>query len=388
MTRADRAFEPIARLARAAASVPVDEPAVRDARSRFLHRLNGQGARGFSLGLALAAVGGIAGVLMALRTPEPSRPPLTAGADLPVLQGGTLVRFRDGSELELEPDGRGRLAEVAPAGARVLLEDGALRVKVTPRPDARWTIEAGPFRVKVKGTTFRVRWDELGGRFDLEMVEGAVVVTGPRTERRLRAGQRMSAARDGRLVELTPGPPAEPPPPPPGRPPAPIRPTAPRAIEPPGWSQLLRDGALDTLIASAEAEGLARALNTRGVDDLAALATAARLSDRFALARRVFRAQRVRFPASEAAGEAAFHLGRLADDVDRDPAAAVAWYDRYLDESPSGTFAAEALARKLTALAGQSDPASQEAARATARAYLARFPEGPARDQARRLLAP
>ena len=126
-------------------------------------------------------------------------------------------------------------------------------------------------------------------------------------------------------------------------------------------------------------------LERRGVEDLGALATAARLSQRADLARRAFRAQRVRFPGSDAAREAAFHLGRLADDADHDAAAAVAWYDQYLEEAPAGTFVAEALARKMAALARQPAPAIQQAARHRPR-LPGPFSRRAARDQARRIL--
>jgi hypothetical protein len=395
--QADReqgAFEAVARLARAAASVPVDERTAAVTRARFLDRLaaRGRGRVTLLLGFALVAAGGGAGLLLVAARPAPSLPGVAgvpAGStDVPLLQGGTLVRFRDGSELELEPDGRGRLAELVPAGGRVVLEEGALRVKVVPRPGARWTIEAGPFRVQVKGTAFRVRWQEVEGRFELQMTEGVVVVSGPRLDRRLQAGQRLAASRDGELLELVPAPrvaaapvPARP------RRSDPRRQAAIARAEPePSWVELLGRGALAELLERAEAEGIAHALERRDLEDLGALATAARLQQRADLARRAFRAQRVRFPASDAAHEAAFHLGRLADDADHDAAAAVAWYDQYLDEAPSGTFVAEALARKLDALERLTDPALRPAARATARAYLTRFPEGPARDQARRIL--
>jgi hypothetical protein len=388
--REDGAFEVVARLARAAASVPVDDATARASRARFLDRLAGPGRARIVLALGLSALLAGAGVALLLPWPAWSPAPRVAEpAEVPLLQGGTLVRFRDGSELELEPDGRGRLAEVAPAGARVVLEEGALRVKVTPRPEARWIIEAGPFRVRVEGTAFRVRWQEADGRFDLQMIEGVVQVTGPGLQRRLQAGQRLAATRDGELLEIhAPAAPVNVLAAPRPRRPGPRRVAAAQAPAPPAatWAQLLGRGELAALIERAEAEGITRVLERRGLEDLVALATAARLSQRADLARRTFRAQRVRFPGSDAAREAAFHLGRLADDADLDAAAAVAWYDQYLEEAPAGTFVAESLARKMAALARQPSPAIQRAARVAARDYLTRFPEGPARDRARRIL--
>ncbi len=84
----------------------------------------------------------------------------------------------------------------------VLLEDGGLRVRVTPRPagaavPARWTFQAGPFRVQVKGTAFRIRWASQPGVFELEMTEGEVLATGPGLSRKVVAGERLRASGDG-----------------------------------------------------------------------------------------------------------------------------------------------------------------------------------------------
>jgi outer membrane protein assembly factor BamD (BamD/ComL family) len=49
------------------------------------------------------------------------------------------------------------------------------------------------------------------------------------------------------------------------------------------------------------------------------------------------------------------------------------WYDQYLGEAPGGSFAAEALGRKLVVLVRRGEPA---AARQTAESYLKRFPRG------------
>ncbi len=402
----DGTLEPLGRLARAAASAPVDPEAAQASRQRFLQRLGTRagGGRLFAFSLLLTATAA-ATVALTILTTRPS-------VDPPMLAGGTLVRFGDGSEIELDADGRGRLAEVAPAGARVVLEQGTLRVRVTPRPGTHWTIEAGPFCVHVKGTAFRVSWDRVDGRFEVTMFEGTVHTTGPRLDQMLHAGQHLTTTI-GSPASITSPPattsmpattsPAATPstadtsPTLPAR--APSSPSAaapllavPRVREPAhpresSWSSLLTRGDLVSLLDRAEAEGLPRALQRRGLADLTALATAARLSQRADVARRAYRAQRIRFPGSGPAREAAFHLGRLADDSDADPAAALAWYDQYLAESPTGVFGEEALGRKLAALERLPDRAAPAVAEA-ARRYLARFPDGPRRDLARRLLDP
>ena len=84
-------------------------------------------------------------------------------------------------------------------------------------------------------------------------------------------------------------------------------------------------------------------------------------------------AQRERFPRSDRAHEAAFLLGRLSEASADGDVRALSWYDRYLNEAPTGAYASEALGRKMTAtekVKGLSD------ARDIARDYLRRFPRG------------
>jgi TolA-binding protein len=144
-------------------------------------------------------------------------------------------------------------------------------------------------------------------------------------------------------------------------------------------------GGFRDVLAEAKAVGIDAVLARRSLDDLAALATAARLSGENEIARRALSAQRSRFPGTAAAAEAAFLLGRLAEDVDRNPAAAAAWYDRCLEEAPVGDLAAEALGRQL-GLVATSATRTRAPVRSAARRYLDRFPDGPHAARARALL--
>ena len=90
------------------------------------------------------------------------------------------------------------------------------------------------------------------------------------------------------------------------------------------------------------------------------------------MARRALHAQRRRFPGSARATDAAFFLGRL-DENGGGLARALHWYDRYLEESPDGSYTAEALGRKMIAVRELSGPA---AARDVAEEYVRRFPRG------------
>ena len=59
-------------------------------------------------------------------------------------------------------------------------------------------------------------------------------------------------------------------------------------------------------------------------------------------------AERRRFPDSPRSLDAAFLLGRVEEASDRGLARAIEWYDEYLTRAPAGTYASEALGRKMT----------------------------------------
>ena len=113
-----------------------------------------------------------------------------------------------------------------------------------------------------------------------------------------------------------------------------------------------------------------------------ALADAARYARRSDLARRALIAKRQRFAGSGGAREAAFFLGRLAED---NGGGALEWYDRYLSESPRGAYASQALGRKMMLVYQQRGEA---AAAPLARDYLGRYPAGPYASAARKIVAP
>ena len=392
----DLRFEALGRLARAAASVEPEAAAAASARARFIAgagEVTAARTRRWRLwvaGPALVAVGAVAALLVAPRFRAlPYQ--VVGGAGAPasgagsLLGAGTTVRFADGTELRLEDDGSGRVTETSRAGARLVLEEGRMHARVVPRPGARWTVEAGPFLVRVTGTEFAVGWKRREGRFEISMTTGSVTVDGPRFSQRLGAGQRLVATRDAGIVQLARAPEAaagagplivpldpEAPVAPPAEARAPGRPGAAARAS---WSSRVARGELASVVDEARAGGMYQALAERSADDLSALGTAARLTGKVALARRALLAQRSRFPGSAAGREAAFYLGRIAEDLERDRTAAIVWYDRYLGESPRGALAEECLGRKLRALAA-GGPGELAAARPAARLYLRRFPAG------------
>jgi TolA-binding protein len=327
------------------------------------------------------------------------------------VEGGT-VRFADGTRVELASDARGRLTSVDQHGARFAIEHGAAEVHVTPRPDARWLFDAGPFLITVRGTVFRAAWNEVESQLDLRMEKGLVSVTGPVTGGPIavRGGQHLTVTlREARVLlrgldESDAGgaqaqaqvqaPAGTPPAPAPSERPLPGGARAAAARAPAhagrggsGWAAALAVGDFDAILAEADREGT-RALGSRSSDELAALADAARYRRRDELARQALLAQRRRFPASLPATDAAFLLGRL-DEGDGGGGSgglqrAVAWYDRYLAEAPSGVYASEALGREMVAVQRLHGTAR---ARAIADEYARRFPSGTYAGAARALLA-
>jgi hypothetical protein len=111
-------------------------------------------------------------------------------------KGGLGVRlvFEEGTEFALMRGARGRLRAVDSMGARISIEQGTARFQVTPRTNAKWVVDVGPFLVTVRGTAFTVSWDPASERFELRLQHGQVSVKGPvaNDEIPLRAGQKLA----------------------------------------------------------------------------------------------------------------------------------------------------------------------------------------------------
>jgi hypothetical protein len=287
----------------------------------------------------------------------------------------------------------------------VAISDGTASVNVVPKPHARWRVDAGPFVINVHGTVFTAAWNEAAGRLDVRLVRGSVSVEGPVTGGpiAMRAGQRLTVAmRQSRVLlraiddqtdvqsdvvdsdTTAAAPVAEVAPPPALAPPAPVAPAAavpaPAPAKPAAhpsraarsWPTALASGDFAFIVEDAERD-LPRALRVSSSDDLAALADAARYQRRDDLARRALEEQRRRFRRSPRAADAAFFLGRLDENDGAGLHHALRWYDRYLDEAPSGSYAAEALGRKMVAMR---DLYGVAQARGVADEYVRRFPHG------------
>ncbi len=312
--------------------------------------------------------------------------------------GNTGIRlfFDEGSEFSLMPGTRGRLRGVNTNGANLAIEHGSASLRITHRREHRWTVEAGPFLVTVKGTDFTVSWDPKREQFELELRRGRVAVSGPVIGEgfALKPGQKLSVSlprAETVITEQRPGEPgtsAVPSPPLPADAsagPAPARGGEPGVPDPKvasakssgptgrQWRAALASGHWDEILADAERDGVENTLETASSDDLLALADAARYRRRVDLARAALLAQRRRFPSSPRSLDAAFLLGRVEELRSGGRARAIEWYDEYLSRAPTGTYAAEALGRKMILTREAVGVAS---ARALAEEYLRRFPEG------------
>ncbi len=381
--------EGAARLARVARwSERVDEPRHAAGRERLLGALSkrSRASRARSL-LLLAATLTLAAFFGVVLTRKPAK--LEYRVDGPVVADGpwlgaapagqaVAMRFSDGTEVDLGPGSKGRVAEITADGASVVLGAGVLQARVVHRPHTHWTVAAGPYTIEVTGTAFDVGWSTAGEELDLTLHDGSVIVRGPALPDGLRVagGQRLVAHANTGEAQLSsllaPPPPAEP-----------VASVASPAIEEPSpvhstprplptWSEMLADGNFRGVVDAAEARGTDVTLTRGSLADVVAFADAARYLHERALAKRGLLAERSRFAGSAEARGAAFVLGRMADDVDsRDEA--IRWYDTYLAESPAGSFAPEALGRKLVALVESGDTGG---ARSVAKEYLRRFPHG------------
>jgi ferric-dicitrate binding protein FerR (iron transport regulator) len=331
---------------------------------------------------------------------------------------GTELRFSDGSTLALDPGTSTRITDLNANGSHVFLEGGHARVHVTPRPRARWTVDAGPYSVRVVGTEFDIRWSGSEEMFDVSLHKGSIIVTGPLATRGLtmEAGQHLvanvkqgeifldrapraaAAQADGEALGDEAAPPTA------ARPeralPAPsgargahgrtglpaAGAAAPAALETgaPSWAKRVAEGDFQGVVAEAQRRGFDTTLGAAPAPELAALADAARYVRRRDVARRALLAERERFPKSREGREAAFFLGGLSEDEPGAEAsrAALDWYDHYLSDSPQGAYAPHALGREMVLVHRLR---GAEAARPIAVDYLQRFPNGPYAAPARKL---
>ena len=314
----------------------------------------------------------------------PGRPGdlVRAAADVP-----KPLRFSDGSSVVLEEGGRLRVLATDAKGARVLVEDGTVEVKVASGRlgKKQWSFEAGPFSVRVTGTKFKLSYRAAEQTFGLETQEGQVVVAGGCLDRprAVAAGHRLDLVCPAKPLPSLAG--ANPP----------TRSLAASASAEPSmatasasrgvaWRELLATGHLEDGLRAAEHAGFDKVCQTATSRELLVLADAARLFEHKARAATALRVLRQRFPSSADASTAAFTLGRLAFEQKHDYPEAALWFATYLHEQPAGPLMGDAFGRLMEARLRAGD---QAGARLDAEQYLRRFPEGPYASQAYGILS-
>ncbi|HEX5098209.1 MAG TPA: FecR domain-containing protein [Polyangiaceae bacterium] len=332
------------------------------------------------------------------RTPAPVEVAHVAGGK--ILEAGYLAEvggkgmelsFNEGSRFSLTPGTRGRLRTVSAEGVRLALDRGAASLRITPNHERHWWVEAGPFVVSVTGTDFTVKWDPASEELAVKLRQGRVAVSGPIVgdELVLRPGQNLTVNLTKRETVISEegadqpsvAAPAEPAASAPAAPATgAATPAAASAAGAPSaasgvrrWREALASGQWDRILADVERDGVEASLRTLSSDELFALADAARYRRRTDLARSALLAQRERFPNSSRAPDAVFLLGRVEELRAEGKPRALQRYDEYLARAPNGTYAAEALGRRMILVKELEGP---ESARRIAVEYLRRFPQG------------
>jgi len=303
------------------------------------------------------------------------------------------LSFSDGSRFLLRAGAQARVVSSNEHGARVVIERGVVRADVVPRPKNDWSLFGGPFEIHVTGTSFESSWDPQRQQLFVNMQEGHVLVSAEclAGTRALSTGQSATFSCGPDSTPASPQQPAPAATPPPEPMPAPVPaspPASPRVDPPPSlsaplsvappprapsWRELSALGDYAGAIAAAEHEGFERLCETLSTAELLELASTARLAGHAERASFGYAAVRRRFAGSESAASAAFHLGQLAFDVAHDYRTARRFFAAYLAECRNCALAPEALGRRMEAEQGQGDV---ELARASARLYLERYPNG------------
>ncbi len=321
--------------------------------------------------------------------------------------GGLPLRFSEGTEIVLQAGTSARVAHADDHGADLLLERGSVRANVVHRDSATgWTVHAGPFEIRIVGTSFDTAWDPAEGSLDVGVTEGRVMVTGPlldegravRTNERLRVSLKSSRFEMTKTAspftvpsespkapsEAATGTPSIAPDPAPSAEPAPSGPStttaAPQTSGAPHasasasastgpWRDLARSGQHKAALDAVMSVGIGRVLADSSGADLLLLADSARFAGDTGLAKQALVAARGRGEK----GRTAFLLGKIAADSSSSPGEAAQWFEIYLSEAPGGGLAEQALGR-LIELYRRTGRSGQ--AQAAATKYLAKYPEG------------
>jgi transmembrane sensor len=241
----------------------------------------------------------------------------------------------------LEQGSRLTIEEDAPESARLRLERGRVKFEVTRRPERTFSVRAGSVTVSVIGTVFAI--ELVADRVGVSVDQGAVEVDWGVGHERLFAGESGwfppvvlsdTASRVSRSA-------------------APAGGTLPRASDAKAAASAASSPATVQELLTESDAARSRGDPARGAE----------------LLRRIL---------SEHAGDpraplAAFTLGRVLLNELGKPREAAAAFHEVIVKAPRSQFAEDALAREVDAWQAASETAR---ARALAKAYLERFPEG------------
>jgi transmembrane sensor len=333
--------------------------------------------------------------------------PGALGAWIAASDRATPVHFSEGTLMTLEPGTRARVTSADAHGAIMLVERGKAHAKVVHVGESTsWLVHAGPFDIKVVGTEFDVAWDPTSEVLDIRVTEGKVIVRGPLLEegRALSASEVLRVDVQGKKSEMRVEPAAQDShersavdkplgdhpsstdnlPAPPAENAAAVAPSADSSDKPaplPAWRSHAAAGRHREAMEAAEQLGFDNIIATSPAPVLLELADEARFAGSHARARQAL----LRARELGARGRSAFLLGKIAADHDRAPGEAVTWFERYLEESPSGGLAEQALGRIIEI---EQQRGHTVRARKSAELYLQRHPGGAYETLARRLVQP
>jgi transmembrane sensor len=335
---------------------PVTEHEIRRVWSRIQQRRATTRARRevrvFARVGALAGALALLGLLLLRTGPFAARQPgpLLVGSASPTVLDGHAggVDLSDGSHLELGPSTKLEVVDNSGHAFVSVLHSGRATFDVQPGGPRHWTIEAGLASVEVVGTRFTV--DRQPQSLEVSVERGIVLVRGERVPDRI---QRLTAGQRLRVSAEEPS--ASPAPQERASVPAPSSDTAaaeapPRTAAPPSAATAL---GFDALLARADAERRAGNLSAAEATLAAALSSA---------------------PDRARASVAAFTLGKLLLDGSGRPADAARAFSRAVALGPPAAIAEDALARLVEA---EGRAGHVERARAAARQYAERYPNGP-----------
>ncbi len=291
------------------------------------------------------------------------------------------LSFEDGSRVDLAPSTKSRLTRKDPSHVIIMLDHGRIDADIEPHTGTAWSFDAGDYRVEVVGTRFSV--SRTFEEFEVTVTQGRVRVTGPRPNdsRELGPGETfksstvhaesrlqrtVSHASDRQTAMTTRNPSVE------------IKKT--RHDD---WRELYKRHDYSGALAQAERMNFAKLVETADVNDLAALADAARLAKQVSRATQALTQLRKRFSGSERACHAALLLGHIHFDAEQDYREAARWFETYLDETKSDIHAGEACGRLMES---QRRLGELKRARQTAERCLTIDPNGPNAERARVLL--